>query len=51
MPLIGCEIFPGKDEGVAGQSATKGVQGYPALAFGSDGALGMGGKEGERFGQ
>jgi hypothetical protein len=28
---------------VAGETVVKGVEGYPALAFGSDGAGGMGG--------
>ena len=41
--MIGCEIFRGENDGVAGEAVTKGVQGYPALAFYCDGAAGMGG--------
>ena len=41
--LIGGDIFRGKNDGLAGEAVTKGVQGYPALAFGRNGAAGMGG--------
>ena len=43
MLLIGCEIFRGENDGVAGEAVTKGVERYPALAFGRNGAAGMGG--------
>jgi hypothetical protein len=41
--LIGCEIFRGKNDGVAGEAVAKGVEGYPALTFGGYGAAGTGG--------
>jgi hypothetical protein len=41
--LIGGEIFRREHDGVAGEAVAEGVEGYSALALGTDGAAGMGG--------
>ncbi|HEY6331564.1 MAG TPA: hypothetical protein VI756_19725, partial [Blastocatellia bacterium] len=40
---VGCEIFRGENDGVAGEPVAKGVERYPVLAFSGHGAAGMGG--------